>query len=226
MGTTKNNQSVKNQSVKNQSARTKSWVAQSCKLGAQLQALWFEKDSRLVDKNGKDLGCTKYEHACSLGLYPHYVGKNKVAKAYGPAEFNKAIISNGGGDELLDREGDKVVATYVYRARNVNVELIEEDSEEGSSVYPIYTLEEAEKKAKGETGANAIKVWSRVQIDECGWGPGLIGTVLTQSKNITTYTNKAAKSCEDYAAIERVYIVKNINGVNTVIEVEKPELTF
>ena len=201
-------------------------AAMSCKLGAQLQSIWFEKDKRLVDKNGKDLGCTKYEHACSLGLYPHYVGKNKVAKAYGPAEFNAAIIANGGGEELLDRDGDKVVATYVYRERNVNVELIEEDNEQGSAVYPIYTLEEAEKKAKGETGAKAIKVWSRVQVDEYGWSPKLIGTILTQSQDITTYVNKATKSREDYAAIEKCYIVKNINGTNHVIEVEKPELMF
>ena len=221
MGTTS-----KNQGVKNQSARTNTMAAMSCKLGAQLQSIWFEKDKRLVDKNGKDLGCTKYEHACSLGLYPHYVGKNKVAKAYGPAEFNAAIIANGGGEELLDRDGDKVVATYVYRERNVNVELIEEDNEQGSAVYPIYTLEEAEKKAKGETGAKAIKVWSRVQVDEYGWSPKLIGTILTQSQDITTYVNKATKSREDYAAIEKCYIVKNINGTNHVIEVEKPELMF
>ena len=223
MGTTSNKKSVKNQS-----ARTNTMAAMSCKLGAQLQSIWFEKDKRLVDKNGKDLGCTKYEHACYLGLYPHYVGKNKdVAKAYGPAEFNAAIINNGGGDELLDRdEKGKVLATYVYRERNVNIELIEEDNEEGSAVYPIYTLEEAEKKAKGETGAKAIKVWSRVQIDEFGWGPKLIGTILTQSKDITTYTTKAQKSREDYAAIENVYVVKNINGVNTICEVEKPELMF
>ena len=181
----------------------------------------------MVDKNGKDLGCTKYEHACSLGLYPHYVGKDKkTAKAYGPAEFNAAIANNGGGAELLDRDGDKVVATYVYRERNVNVELIEEDNDEGSAVYAIYTLEEAEKKAKGETGAKAIKVWSRVQIDEYGWSPKLIGTVLSQSMDITTYVNKATKSREDYAAIEKVYVVKNINGVNTICEVEKPELMF
>ena len=216
----------KKQSVKNQSARTNTMAAMSCKLGAQLQSIWFEKDKRLVDKNGKDLGCTKYEHACSLGLFPHYVGKNKVAKAYGPAEFNAAIINNGGGEELLEREGDKVVATYVYRERNVNVELIEEDNENGSAVYPIYTLEEAEKKAKGETGAKAIKVWSRVQVDEYGWSPKLIGTILTQSQDITTYVNKATKSREDYAAIEKCYIVKNIDGTNHVIEVEKPELMF
>ena len=216
----------KKQGVKNQSARTNTMAAMSCKLGAQLQSIWFEKDKRLVDKNGKDLGCTKYEHACSLGLFPHYVGKNKVAKAYGPAEFNAAIINNGGGEELLDREGDKVVATYVYRERNVNVELIEEDNENGSAVYPIYTLEEAEKKAKGETGAKAIKVWSRVQIDEYGWSPKLIGTILTQSQDITTYVNKAAKSREDYQTIEKCYIVKNIDGTNHVIEVEKPELMF
>ncbi len=199
----------------------------SCKLGAQLQALWFERDKELKDEKGKDLGCTKGEHLMSLNLYPHYVGKEKkTAKAYGPAEFNTAVIMNGGGDELLDWEGDKVVATYVYRERNVNVELIDEDSDEGSSIYPIYTKEEAEKKAKGETGAKAIKVWSRVQIDEYGWGPKIITTVLEQSQDVTTFVNKSTKSRETYEAIEEVYIVKNINGVNTVIQVEKPELKF
>ena len=224
MSTTSNKKSVKNQS-----ARTNTMAAMSCKLGAQLQTIWYERDHRLIDKNGKDLGCTKYEHACYLGLYPHYVGKGDKRKemAYGPAEFNAAIVNNGGGEELLDRdENGKVLATYVYRERNVNVELIEEDNEEGSAIYPIYTLEEAEKKAKGETGAKAIKVWSRVQIDEFGWGPKLIGTILTQSMDITTYVNKATKSREDYAAIEKVYIVKNIDGTNHVIEVEKPELMF
>ncbi len=222
MSTTKNNQSVKNQK-----SRNNAMAAMGCKLAAQLQAVWFEKDKRLVDKNGKDLGCTKYENACSLGLYPHYVGKNKVAKAYGPAEFNAAIVNNGGGEELLDRdEKGKVIATYVYRERNVNVELIEEDSDDKTVVYPIYTLDEATKKAKGETGAKAIKVWSRVQIDEYGWGQTLIKTVLEQSQDITTFVNKSAKSRQDYAAIEKVYIVKNIDGTNHVIEVEKPELMF
>lgn len=219
--------STKKNGVKNQKARTKQVVNMSCKLGAQLQSIWFERDKRLVNDKGNDLGCTKGEHVMSMNLYPHYVGKDKnVAKPWGPAEFNAAIIANCGGEELLDIENGKVVDTYVYRERNVTVELIEEDNEDGSAIYPIYTLEEAEKKAKGETGAKAIKVWSRVQIGEFGWGPKLIMTVLEQSMDITTYTTKAEKSREAYAAIEKVYIVKNINGVNTVIEVDKPELMF
>lgn len=222
MSTTK-----KNNGVKNQNARDKRTVEMSNKLAAQLQAMWFERDKRLVNDKGQDLGCTKGENLASYNLFPHYVGKNKdVAKAYGPAEFNAAVIANGGGEELLDREDDKVVATYVYRERNVNVELIDEDNEDGSAIYSIYTKEEAEKKAKGETGAKAIKVWSRVQIGEFGWGSKIIMDVLKQSKDITTFTTKATKSRENYEAIENVYIVKNVNGTNVVIEVEKPELTF
>jgi hypothetical protein len=190
-------------------------------------SVWHDRDKQLVNDKGQDLGCTKGENAMALGLYPHYVGANKqTAKAYGPAEFNAAIINNGGGEELLDRDGDKVTATYVYRERNVNVELIDEDSDEGSVVLPLYTLEEATKKAKGETGAKAIKVWSRVPVDKYGWSPKLIVTILSQSQDITTYVNKAQKSREDYAAIENVYVVENINGVNTVREVKKPELMF
>lgn len=212
---------------KNQSARNKQSINLSCTQGAQLQSVWFDRDKRLVNDKGVDLGCTKGEHCASLNLFPHYVGKDKkVAKAYGPAEFNQAIELNGGADELLERDGDKVTATYVYRERNVTVELIEEDNDKGSAIYPIYTLEEAEKKAKGETGAKAIKVWSRFQVDKYGWGPRMIFTILSQSKDVATYMAKAQKSREDYAAIEQVYIVKNINGVNTVIEVEKPELNF
>lgn len=217
MGTTKKT---------NQRARTNQSINLSCKLGAQLMSVWCDRDKRLVNDKGADLGCTKGEHCASLNLFPHYVGKNKVAKAYGPAEFNEAIKLNGGADQLLEREGDKVVKTYVYRERNVNVELIEEDNDNGSKSYPIYTLEEAKKKAKGETGAKAIKVWSRVEIAEYGWGPKLIFTVLEQSQDAISFENKATKSREAYEAIEHVYIVKNIRGTETVIEVEKPELNF
>ncbi len=217
MGTTKKT---------NQRARTNQSVNLSCKLGAQLKAVWDHREARLINDKGVDLGCTKGEHCASLNLFPHYVGKNKVAQAYGPAEFNAAIELNGGAEQLLEREGNKVTKTYVYRERNVNVELIDEDSDEGSRVYTLYTLDEATKKAKGETGAKAIKVWSRFEIAEYGWGPKLIFTVLEQSQDAISFETKAQKSREAYEAIENVYIVKNINGVNTVIEVEKPELNF
>lgn len=218
MGTTKKT---------NQRARTNQSINLSCKLGAQLMSVWNERNTRLVNDKGVDLGCTKGEHQSALNLFPHYVGKNKdVAKPFGPAEFNKAIELNGGAEQLLEREGDKVTKTYVYRERNVNVELIDEDSDEGTRIYTLYTLDEATKKAKGETGAKAIKVWSRFEIAEYGWGPRLIYTVLEQSQDAISFETKAQKSREAYEAIENVYIVKNINGVNTVIEVEKPELNF
>lgn len=218
MGTTKKS---------NQRARTQQSINLSCSQAAQLMAVWHERGKRLInEKNGADLGCTKGEHCASLNLYPHYVGKKRVEKPWGPTEFNNAIELNGGADELLKRENGKVTATYIYRERNVNVELIDEDSDNGSSIYPIYTLEQAEKKAKGETGAKAIKVWSRIEVAQYGWGPRFIYTILEQSQDIATFIAKAQKSREDYAAIEHVYIVKNINGTNHVIEVEKPELNF
>ena len=117
------------------------------------------------------------------------------------------------------------MATYVYRDRVVNTEIFEE-GEEGSKVYSLFTEDEAKKKAKGESGAKSIKVYRKCLIDKFGWSPKLIMDVLTQSRNITAETKRAEKSREEWEAIEKVYIVKNIDGTNHVIEVEKPILDF
>lgn len=210
---------------KNEKRMTKAAVANSCTLAAQLKAIWHEHEKELTstDANGKvtAYGVTKMAHMASLGMEPHYVGTGdkKKCTGYTPAEFNKGVAD----ELLLKNDSGKVMATYVYRDRVQNVELFEE-GEDGSKVYPLFTEDEAKKKAKGESGAKSIKVYRKCMIDEFGWGPKLITDVLTQSRNITAELKRAEKSIEDYNAIEHVFIVKNVNGTNMVIEVEKPEI--
>lgn len=206
---------------------TKAAVANGCTLAAQLKAMWHDHEKELssTDANGKvtAYGVSKMEHMANLGLSPHYVGKGDKKKCVGytPAEFNHGVAD----DLLLKNDDGKVMATYVYRDRVVNVEVLEE-GEDGSKVYSLFTKEEAEKKAKGESGAKSIKVYRKCMIDEFGWGQKLIADVLTQSRNIENEVKRAEKSIEDYNAIEEVYIVMNIDGVNKVVKVNKPELEF
>lgn len=199
-------------------------------LPAQLMTIWFNHNKKLgltkPDGTIEKFDYTKVDFVTYKGMEPHYVynkkGEIAACKGYTPAEFNKAVC-----DELLERnQAGKVVNTYVYRNRVVTVELFEEDNDEGSKNYSLYEKDEAEKKAKGESGAKTISIYRKVMIDPFGWGSELIMDVLDQSQNITTHVNKAQKSREAWEAIEHVYIVKNVNGVNHVIEVEKPHLEF
>lgn len=197
-------------------------------LPAQLLTLWHNHDKQLVSINSDGTttayDVTKEEAIGYIGMKPHFVGKGDKKKCVGytPATFNAAAA-----DELLLRNDQgKVMQTYVYRDRNVMVESYEENTDEGTRSYSIYTLEEATKKAKGESGAKAIKVYRKCMIDPYGWGPELIDDVLFQSTYIADETKRAQKSRENYEAIEHVYIVKTIDGVNHVIEVEKPVLEF
>lgn len=200
----------------------------SRQLDAQLLTLWHNHAMQLVSINSDGTttayDVTKEEAIGYIGMHPHFVGKGDKKKCVGytPATFNAAVA-----DELLLRNDiGKVVATYVYRDRNVMVESYEENTDEGTRSYSIYTLEEATKKAKGEPGAKAIKVYRKCMIDKYGWGPELIDDVLFQSTFIADETKRAEKSRENYEAIEHVYIVKTIDGVNKVIEIEKPVLEF
>lgn len=207
---------------------TKEVTKDSRTLSAQLLTLWHNHSMQLVstkaDGSTIAYGVTKAEHITYMGMAPHFVGKGEKKKCVGytPATFNAAAA-----DELLLRNDQgKVMQTYVYRDRNVMVESYEENTDEGTRSYSIYTLEEATKKAKGESGAKAIKVYRKCMIDPFGWGPELIDDVLFQSTYIADETKRAEKSRENYEAIEHVYIVKTIDGVNHVIEVEKPVLEF
>ena len=197
-------------------------------LPAQLLTLWHNHAMQLVsikpDGTTVSYGVTKEEAIAYIGMKPHFIGKGEKKKCVGytPATFNAAVA-----DELLERNAQgKVMQTYVYRDRTVMVESYEESNDEGHRSYSLYTLEEATKKAKGESGAKAIKVYRKCMIDTYGWGPELIMDVLTQSKYIADETKRAEKSRENYEAIEHVYIVKTIDGVNKVIEIEKPVLEF
>lgn len=220
---------TKNVEKKNEKRMTQATVQNSCTLPAQLKAMWHdhEKELSTIDKDGnvKNYHTSKMAHVENMGMKPHYVygkdGQVKACKGYTPAEFNAGVA-----DELLEKNADgKVLATYVYRDRVVNTEIFEE-GEEGSKVYSLFTEDEAKKKAKGESGAKSIKVYRKCLIDKFGWSPKLIMDVLTQSRNITAETKRAEKSREEWEAIEKVYIVKNIDGTNHVIEVEKPILDF
>ena len=219
--------SKKNIERKNEQRATQEVIKDSCTLAAQLKALWHNHSKGLVYTDSKgvqtNLNVTKEGHISYMGMQPHYVGKGDKKKnvGYTPAEFNAAVA-----EELLVRNDEgKVKATYVYRDRVVNVELLEE-GEEGKRNYSLYTKEEAEKKAKGESGAKSIKLYRKVMIDDYGWGDKLIMDVLTQSKYISEEITKAEKSLENWENIEHVYIVKNVNGLNVVVEVEKPSLEF
>lgn len=220
---------TKNAEKKNEKRMDQATVQNSCTLPAQLKAMWHDHQKGLttIDKDGnvKVYDKTKMAHLESKGMKPHYIygkdGKVKSCTGYTPAEFNAGVAS-----ELLVLGTDKKVKeTYVYRDRVVNTEIFEE-GEEGSKVYSLFTEDEAKKKAKGESGAKSIKVYRKCLIDKFGWSPKLIMDVLTQSRNITAETKRAQKSREDWEAIEKVYIVKNIDGTNHVIEVEKPILDF
>lgn len=213
---------------KNEKRMTKEVTKDSRTLSAQLLTLWhnhaMELKSTKADGSTTAYGVTKEEHITYMGMAPHYVGKGEKKKCVGytPACFNAVVA-----EQLLERNAQgKVMQTYVYRDRNVMVESYEENTDEGTRSYSIYTLEEATKKAKGESGAKAIKVYRKCMIDTYGWGPELIMDVLTQSKYIADETKRAEKSRENYEAIEHVYIVKTIDGMNKIVEIEKPVLEF
>jgi hypothetical protein len=197
-------------------------------LPAQLLTLWHNHAMQLVsiksDGSTVAYGVTKEEAIGYIGMKPHFIGKGEKKKCVGytPATFNAAVA-----EELLVRNDQgKVMQTYVYRDRTVMVESYEESNDEGHRSYSLYTLEEATKKAKGESGAKAIKVYRKCMIDTYGWGPELIDDVLFQSTYIADETKRAEKSRESWDAIEHVYIVKTIDGVNKVIEIDKPALEF
>lgn len=197
-------------------------------LAAQLLTLWHNHAMQLVtvkaDGTVTAYGVTKEEAIAYIGMKPHYVGKGEKKKCVGytPATFNAAVA-----DELLARNAQgKVMQTYVYRDRTVMVESYEEGNDEGHRSYSLYTLDEATKKAKGESGAKPIKVYRKCMIDTYGWGPELIDDVLLQSTYINDETKRAQASRENWESIEKVYIVKTINGVNHVKEVTKPVLEF
>ncbi len=222
--------SKKNIEKKNEQRAINEAVKDSYRLPAQLQSMWFDHKKALVYTDSKgaqtDLHVTKMGAIENyLGMKPHYVigkdGQVKACKGYTPAEFNAAVCS-----DLQEKGTDgKVKATYVYRDRVVQVELFEE-GDEGSKRYSLFEKDEAEKKAKGESGAKSIKVYSKVMVDEYGWGPKVIKDVLYQSRHISDETKRAQKSRESYEAIEHVYVVMNVNGMNKVVEVEKPSLEF
>lgn len=197
-------------------------------LPAQLLTLWHNHAMQLVsikpDGTTTAYGVTKEEAIGYIGMKPHFVGKGEKKKCVGytPACFNAAAA-----EELLERNAQgKVMQTYVYRDRTVMVESYEESNDEGHRSYSLYTLEEATKKAKGESGAKPIKVYRKCMIDPYGWGPELIDDVLFQSTFIADETKRAEKSRENWDSIEHVYIVVTIDGVNHVKEITKPVLEF
>lgn len=197
------------QELANEKRLNKAVVESSMTMKAQLKALNCDAGYKLAtkDKDGNLTiqQVTKREQLSKLGLEPKMSGKSCLG--YTPATFNAAV------DESLKEVGadGRVLANYVYVDRVVTVTI--EDDNTGKKDYSLYTSEEADKKVKGES-AQTCKLYRKVLINECGWGPGLLVKVLWQSRHIQEEVKRAETSAEKFAEQKAngLYIVMNKDG--------------